>query len=108
MGVNRKKGGRERGREFPASTIVVTAERRGGKKEENEKWIRKDNVKGKEGLPFPVKTMYNFKKEMYQQMKQQMDDISSLGTYQLLTMGEPLPQVEHQSENPCEEGSGHK
>lgn len=67
---------------------------------------KKRQCKRKKRASFPVKTMYNFKKEMYQQMKQHMDDISSLGTYQLLTMGEPLPQVEHQLEKPCEEVSG--
>lgn len=39
-------------------------------------------------------------------MKQHMHDVSSLGTYQLVTLGEPLPQVEHQLENPREEDTG--
>lgn len=50
--------------------------------------------------------MCNLKKELFQQMKQHMHDVSSLGTYQLVTMGEPLPQVEHQLENPREEDIG--
>lgn len=59
-------------------------------------------------LPSPVKTMCNLKKELFQQMKQHMHDISSLGTYQLVTMGEPLPQVEHQLETSVKRILGRK